>query len=210
VCLHPIPSAAARPPQHHCACPAHDLTPTQRQQLPLAALAGTDPISHLAQRHCVSRKFIYQQRHQAHQALALAFDPPASPPDLLFWLPVTKPWLHSLVLGLTLLCHSPFRGVTELLADLFDYPLSIGSVHQIVHDAVAQARQVNDREDLSRVQVGVHDEIFQAGRPVLVGADAYSTYCYLLSLEEQRDGDTWGVRLLSAGRAWPAARLHQR
>ena len=28
------------------------------------------------------------------------------------------------------------------------------------------------------------------------GKDAYSTYCYLLSLEEQRDSDTWGVRLL--------------
>jgi hypothetical protein len=104
--------------------------------------------------------------------------------------------LRSLVLGLTLLCHSPFRGVTELLADLFDYPLSLGSVHNIVSDAVAKARQVNDREDLSRVHIGVHDEIFQAGRPVLVGVDASSTYCYLLSLEEQRDGDTWGVRLL--------------
>jgi hypothetical protein len=31
---------------------------------------------------------------------------------------------------------------------------------------------------------------------VLVGADVASTYCYLLSLEEHRDGDTWGVRML--------------
>src|SRR5262249_9757292 len=31
---------------------------------------------------------------------------------------------------------------------------------------------------------------------VLVGADAYSTYCYLLSHEDHRDADTWGVRLL--------------
>jgi len=31
---------------------------------------------------------------------------------------------------------------------------------------------------------------------VLVGADVASTYCYLLSLEEHRDADTWGVRLL--------------
>jgi hypothetical protein len=30
----------------------------------------------------------------------------------------------------------------------------------------------------------------------LVGADVASTYCYLLSLEEHRDADTWGVRLL--------------
>ena len=166
-----------------------------RQQLALDALGGV-PISRIASDQHVSRKFVYQQLHKAHQGLELAFDPPAPPKDLLFWLPVTKPWLRSLVLGLTLVCHSPSRGVTELLADLFDYPLSLGSVHNIVHDAVARARQVNDREDLSRVRVGAHDEIFQAGRPVLVGVDAHSTYCYLLSLEDQRDGDTWGVRLL--------------
>src|SRR5205823_931995 len=46
------------------------------------------------------------------------------------------------------------------------------------------------------VRIGAHDEIFQAGRPVLVGADVVSTYCYLLSPEEHRDADTWGVRLL--------------
>lgn len=167
-----------------------------RQQLALDALAGV-PISLIAQDHDVSRKFVYQQLHRAHDALANAFAPPvADPPGLLFWLPVTKTWLHSLVIGLTLLCHSPFRGVCQLLEDFFDYPLSLGGVHNIVHRAVAAARKVNDREDLSRVRIGVHDEIFQAGSPVLVGADAYSTYCYLLSQEDQRDGDTWGVRLL--------------
>jgi hypothetical protein len=46
------------------------------------------------------------------------------------------------------------------------------------------------------VRIGAHDEIFQAGHPVLVGADVASTYCYLLSQEEHRDADTWGVRLL--------------
>lgn len=32
---------------------------------------------------------------------------------------------------------------------------------------------------------------------MLVGACVHSTYCYLLSQEEPRDGDTWGVRLLA-------------
>src|SRR5205823_12218792 len=76
------------------------------------------------------------------------------------------------------------------------YPLSLGTVHNIVQSAVAPARQVNAGEDLSGVRIGDHDEIFQAGDPVLVGIDARSTYCYLLSLEEHRDADTWGVRLL--------------
>ena len=118
------------------------------------------------------------------------------PPQFLFWLPVTKPWLRQLVLGLTLICHSSIRGVHELLADLFDYPLSVGSIHNILQRAVANARPHNTQQDLAAVRMGVHDEIFQAGRPVLVGADVASTYCYLLSPEEHRDADTWGVRLL--------------
>jgi hypothetical protein len=176
--------------------PARLLPPPARQQLARDALAG-QPITGLAERHQVSRKFVYQQLHQAHEALDRAFAPsPPDPPHLLFWLPVTKPWLRQFVLGLTLVCHSSLRGVTELLADLFDYPLSVGSVHNILHQAVSSARHLTARQDLAAVRIGAHDEIFQAGRPVLVGADVASTYCYLLSPEDHRDAETWGVRLL--------------
>jgi hypothetical protein len=177
-------------------CPAHRLTSLQRRQLALDALAGQS-ISRLAEQHQVSRKFVYQQRDIAHAALERAFAPvPDDKERVLFYLPVTRSWIRQLVLALVLICHSPLRGVVELLADLFDYPLSLGTVHNIVQSAVATARQVNAGEDLSGVRIGDHDEIFQAGDPVLVGIDARSTYCYLLSLEEHRDADTWGVRLL--------------
>src|SRR3954463_2974723 len=100
------------------------------------------------------------------------------------------------VLALALIGPSSFRGVTELLRDLFDSHLSVGTVHNIVEQAVAIARPINESQDLSRVRIGADDEIFQARRPVLVGIDTASTFCYLLSQEEHRDGDTWGVRLL--------------
>lgn len=190
MCMLPVPTAAEQTP-----AAAHALLPAHRQQLVLDALAG-QPISQLAAAHQVSRKFVYQQLHQAHDALNQAFDPDDQPAQLLFWLPVTKPWLRQLVLGLVLVCHSSLRGVTELLDDLFDYPLSLGSVHNIVQQAVVMARRVNQQQDLSHIRLGAHDEIFQAGQPVLVGADVTSTYCYLLSPEEHRDADTWGVRLL--------------
>jgi hypothetical protein len=172
------------------------LQPQQRQQLACAALAGRS-VSALAQEYQVSRKFVYQQLHQANDALDQAFTAPATDADtVLFSLPVTKDWLRQLVLGLVLICHSSLRGVTELLADLFNYPLSLGSVHNILQQAVPTARSLNGQADLSRIRVGAHDEIFQARQPVLVGADVASTYCYLLSREEHRDADTWGVRLL--------------
>jgi hypothetical protein len=166
-----------------------------RQRLALDALAGV-PISQIASDQHVSRKFVYQQLRRALQGLEQTFDPPASPKDLLFWLPVTRPWLRQLVLGLVLVCHSSLRGVGELLADLFDYPLSIGTVHNVLSQAVAKAFSINSAQDLSTIRIGAHDEIFQAGKPVLVGACVHSTYCYLLSQEGHRDGDTWGVRLL--------------
>lgn len=177
-------------------CPAKALSPSQRLYIGLQALAGTESITSLAGHFDVSRKFVSQQQACAHDALADAFDPPADDQEVLFYLPVTKPWLRQLVLALVLICHSPLRGVVELLRDLFDYDLSLGTVHNIVQAAVAPARAHNQAQDLSRVQVGGHDEIFQAGAPVLVGVDLHTTYCYLLSVEDQRDADTWGVHLL--------------
>src|SRR5256714_2425833 len=149
-------------------CPAHRLTPLQRRQLALDALAGQS-ISLLAEQRQVSRKFVYQQLDIAHAALERAFAPvPDEKERVLFYLPVTRSWIRQLVLALVLICHSPLRGVCELLANLFDYPMSLGTAHNIVHSAVATARQVNAGEDLSAVVIGHHDEIFQAGDPVLV------------------------------------------
>jgi hypothetical protein len=108
---------------------------------------------------------------------------------------VTRAWLRSFILGLVLTCHSSFRGVQELLRDHFDYPLSLGTVHNVVQHAVPTARALNARQDLSAIHVAAHDELFQAQRPVLVGVDVASTYCYLLSQEAQRDADTWAVHL---------------
>jgi len=80
---------------------------------------------------------------------------------------------------------------------VFDYRgASIGTVHNVVREAVAKARTLNAAQDLSRIRVGAHDEIYQAGKPVLVGADVESTFCYLLSVEAHCDETTWGVRLL--------------
>jgi hypothetical protein len=95
-----------------------------------------------------------------------------------------------------LICRGSTRGVVELVRDLFDYPISQGTVHNIVHGAVADARTINQQHDLSPIRNGLLDEIFQADDPVLVGVDARSTFCFLLSQEPDRDAVTWGVRLL--------------
>jgi len=177
-------------------CPATQLGPQERKRLSLQVLARTEPVTALSAKNGVSRKFLYNQAATAQKALDKAFVPPTADDEVLFHLPVTKEWIRQFVLALVLNCHSPFRGVMELLRDLFDYPISLGFVHNVVKEAAEKAREINDAQELSQVRVGAHDEIFQARKPVLVGADVESTYCYLLAAEEHRDEDTWGVHLL--------------
>lgn len=180
-------------------CAAHRLGPWQRRDLSIQALRRTEPIGSLASRHEVSRKFVYQQMAKATAAVDQAFQPPAPSGDkVLFRLAVTPQWLEQLVLSLTLICHSSYRGVMEVLETMFDYrDLSLGSIHNLLMSAVGKARQVNATEALSAIRVGAHDEIYQAGQPVLVGMDVASTYCYLLEAAEHCDETTWGVHLLA-------------
>ena len=176
---------------------ATGLGPTERKRLSLQVLTRTGPVTRLAQDYQVSRKFLYQQATKASDALDEAFMPPADDEKVVFYLPVTKNWLRQFVLALILICHSSFRGILEMLEAVFDYRnLSLGTIHNIVSEAVQKAQQVNNTQDLYGIRVGAHDEIFQASKPVLVGMDARTTYCYLLAVEDQRDETTWGVHLL--------------
>ena len=190
------PASASLHPQSATNSPAKSLGPEQRQELGVQALAGAVPITELAEQAQVSRKFVYQQKSIATKALDLAFKSLPDDDKVLFHLPITKKLLRQIILGLVLICHSSLRGVVEFFRDLFDFEISLTTVFNVVRGAATQARQVNDQQDLSDVRAGAHDEIFQSRQPVLVGVDALSTYCYLLSLEAHRDGDTWGVHLL--------------
>lgn len=177
-------------------CTAKTLGPGQRLNLGVQALAGTTTISGLAEQFDVSRKFVYRQAATAQTALEDAFAAEVADERVLFHLPVTKAWLRQVALGLTLICHSSYRGVHEFCRDLLDVNMPIGTVHNILQDAVNKARPYNQQQNLANVRIGGLDEIFQARQPVLVGADVASTYCFLLSAEDHRDADTWGLRLL--------------
>jgi hypothetical protein len=193
---YPTPALAALQQAIPNGCPAKALPPSQRLQIGLQALAGTQTITDLADEFDVSRKFVSRQAATAQAALADAFESPAPDDDVLFHLPVTKAWLRQATLGLTLICHSSYRGVVEFWRDLFGVRMAVGTVHNIHQDAVPRARALNLQQDLANVRIAGLDEIFQNRRPVLVGADIASTFCFLLSSDDHRDAETWGIRLL--------------
>ena len=176
---------------------ARSLGPGDRKNLAVQAMAGGQSIASLARQRGVSRKFVYQQKAKGAEALEKTFAPAAAADGVLFHLPVTQDWLQQFALAQVLIGHTSFRGVKEILEAVFDYDgLSLGSIHGLVADAAEKARRMNQAQDLSAIAVGAHDEIYQAGHPVLVGMDVGSTYCYLLAAAEQCDATHWGVHLL--------------
>ena len=181
-----------------CGGVAARLPESDRKDLAIQVLAGTETVSDLAAQHGVSRKFVYAQTGKARAALDDAFLAVTPENDVLFNLAVTKTWLHQVIVALPLICHSSYRGVIEFIRDLLGVSISVGAVHDALQSAARQAGFINDAEDLSCIRVGLHDEIFQGSTPVLAGVDAASTYCYLLVAEQHRDADTWGVHLLDA------------
>src|SRR5690606_37850266 len=98
---------------------AHNLEPQTRQEIALAALAGTDRITGIANEHEVSRKFVYQQRDRAEAALERVFQPSETSSAVLFHIPVTRAWLEQVVLVLIFCCLSSYRGVQEFFRCLF-------------------------------------------------------------------------------------------
>jgi hypothetical protein len=178
-----------------CVGAAARLPESDRKDLAIQALAGSETVSGLADRHGVSRKFVYLQTDKARAALDDAFLAVTPENEVLF---DTKTWLRQVIVALPLLCHSSYRGVIEFLRDLLGVSICVGTVHDVLQAATLQAGVINNDEDLSGIRVGLHDEIFQGATPVLAGVDAASTYCYLLATAEHRDADTWAVHLLDA------------
>lgn len=63
---------------------AASLPPTTRKSLAIEVLSKTKPVSHLAIQHQVSRKFLYQQRQKAEEALDEVFRDAKKEQEVLF------------------------------------------------------------------------------------------------------------------------------
>lgn len=121
---------------HSFACPAAKLPEVDCKSLAIQALAGTATNTDLAAQNVVRRKFVYEQATKASAALDEVFTSRAPDDAMLFELPVTKIWLRQLMLGLSLICRSSYRGVVELMRDLLSVSISEGTVHNVHQAAV--------------------------------------------------------------------------
>ena len=177
-------------------CAAKSLTGQDRIALAVDALSAQQTITELADERNVSRKFVYQQQSKASQAMNDVFNPGENDEKVLFYLPVTSSWLCQFILCLLLHCRGNYRGITKVLSDAFDHDMSIGNIHNIVSRAKDKAEKVNSSQNMGRIKLAAEDEVFHHRKPILSGVDIPSLFCFSLSLEEERDFETWGINLL--------------
>jgi len=73
-------------------CVAHTLNSVERQDIGVKAIGGNTPITHIANHHNVSRKFVYQQKEKVLDGIEQAFNESSSKDSekVLFYIPVTK------------------------------------------------------------------------------------------------------------------------
>lgn len=175
--------------------PAQELTSEQRKQLAINLIRQGKPVTHLANEENVSRNFLYKQKLIATSAIDQAFEKKEKNDKVLFYIPVTKAWLWSIVLLLIFHCRSSYRGVIKFFADAFDQKISPGTISNILQDTISKASIINAKQDLSNIRHPALDEMFQGNKPILTGVDTLSLYCHLLSKEDHRDSDTWAIHL---------------
>ena len=85
-----------------------------RQEIALKSIRKEQPIKSLANEFGCSRTTVYEQQKIALQAVGQAFTP-IDDDKVLFYLPITKKIIYTLVIMLHLTCRSTYRHIIEFL-----------------------------------------------------------------------------------------------
>jgi hypothetical protein len=91
--IHSVLCSALNANMTPSAYPAAKLVPRQRIALAIQTLTEDINRCNLAAANDVSRKYLYQQKDKAHEALQEAFAPSSAGEEVLFRIPVTSAWL---------------------------------------------------------------------------------------------------------------------
>lgn len=164
----------------------------QRIILGCRGLAGEN-ISELAREYDTNREFVYTQRDKVRDTLHQYFNAPKLTEPVLI---LDKEFLERTVIGCMVICKGSTEDTQEFLDKVYDIQISTGTISNIINKAADKAKEFNKSIPLDKIKIGAHDEIFQAGTPVLVGVDVYSTFIYLMQGSETRDSTDWALPLL--------------
>jgi len=150
-------------------------------------------ISELARQYETNRQFVYDQQGKVLEVLEDGFDVEENQISSIV---LSDKMLEKMVFGCMVICKGSTEDTQEFLKQVVGIHLAIGEISKIINSIADKAAQFNRSICLNQIKAGAHDEIFQAGKPVLVGVDVYSTFIYLMKASDTRDSTDWGVALL--------------
>jgi hypothetical protein len=176
-----------------------DIVTEQRVQIAIEMMSpqrSRGTVEQLAQTHRVSRQALYQVASKGRRVLQQEMGAGRHGPqarEQTIW--VDKNRLRRGVATLTENEVSQ-RGVVTCLAELLDTSVSVGWVNGELARLEQAAIQVNESWTAGGTESLSGDELFSNGRPNLLVVGNESLYIYVLSRQDERDGDTWGCLLL--------------
>lgn len=168
---------------------------SEKLDIGLKSLSGKHSVVDIAQEYSCSRSTVYEQKERLLAAANKEFEPDDDN-KVLYHLPVSKKLIHMVVVALFLICKSSYRDIIFFLRTIFHYHLSVGGVFNIIDDACEKSELINKSYGFESVKESAADELYHHNQPILAIVDIKSRFCPLLTRENNRDGDTWGVRLL--------------
>lgn len=176
------------------------LSPQARLEVALAAYRQHGiygAITDLAACFGVSRWLVYHLLHVlVPLLLGVAQPKPPGPKPLARERQVDKRHLDRAIVTLRVVGNVPLEGIQRCLEEILGTRRSLGYLSEVITQAQKEATAFQDRLVYEVAGTGLLDELFVHRGPILVAVEPHSTALLLLSKEEARDGDTWGVRLL--------------
>jgi hypothetical protein len=164
-----------------------------KKAMALEAIKREHSIADISRRYDCSRNTVYAQQEIALTAANNAF---TKDEEVLFYLPVTKNFIHATVVDLWAGCKVSTRDIVCHLQNIMGYHLAVGSVTHILDVASDKALSINNSYNLSLIKDSAADELFHHNKPLLASVDIPSRFCPLLVHADDRDHETWGIHLL--------------
>ena len=143
----------------------------------LQAISRQQTITEISKNFHCSRTTVHAQKNRALEAAANEFKDAGDEP--LFTIAVTQSFIHQMVVGLFCICNSSYRGIMSFLKSIFDYPVALGSVFNILDAAADKAAALNTAYELSPIRSSAADEVFHRNQPILSVVDIESrAHCW--------------------------------
>lgn len=164
-----------------------DLTPRTRVDIALSAMINKGVygyITLLANTYSCSRLFVYQQLWALNLYLALAF---AEMPRKKDALSVER---QKLILLLRLEAKASIKSISAILKELESGSSSTGHISRFLKEKAEKLTSAITYKPLIPIIIN-SDEIFAAGKPILISVDPHSLAIVRIESADDRKADTW-------------------